>query len=119
MHHSICVIGMFWALNATHQRFIANATIIYESTGLGYNVVLLLKHLRVSRQNWFFLTTYVNFVCLFTYFRMYLGNKICIKFWFDDKVKSIIARLILVVFQLINLYWYGLIVKIMMRHINI
>lgn len=115
LHHFLSIFGTFCALNLTHQTFIANCTIIYETTGLAYNLHQLLEHLNVARTHWLFLINGFTFVGLFTYFRIYLGSAICINFLSEDKIESLLFRLLLVLFQSINVYWYYIIIYNMLK----
>lgn len=106
MHHSLCIFGTYCALNITHQTYLANLIIIYETTGIAYNLHLLLEYLNVAKTHWLFMINGFTFVGLFTYFRMYLGTAICINFLFGDKIESLLYRLVVILFQSISVYWY-------------
>merc|ERR1719447_2449496 len=111
LHHCICITGTIYALTSTHMTQLADTIIIYESTGLMFNMLHLLEHFKVSERNWLFLVNGFAFVIAFTYFRIYLGTALAIHFIYDDKVESSVFVLIATLFHSISIYWYYLMIS--------
>jgi len=110
-HHCICITGIYYALTSTHMTQLADTIIIYESTGLMFNMLHLLLHFNFSERHWLFLINGFAFIMAFTYFRIYLGSALAIHFIYDNKVESIVFVLIATSFHAISVYWYYLIVS--------
>jgi len=110
-HHCICISGIYYAFTSTHMTQLADTIIIYESTGLMFNMKHLLDHFNFSESHWLSIINGIAFVIAFTYFRIYLGSALAIHFIYDPNVESNMFVLIANVFHLISLYWYYLIIS--------
>jgi len=111
VHHTLCILGLYYAFTTTHQTQLSNTITLYETTGISINLHYLLVDLNISSSHWLFVLNGVSILVCFTFFRIYLGTKLALHFILDPKVESFSFVLSAVLFHSVSFYWYYLLLR--------
>lgn len=108
-HHFICSFSLIWALCSHYQSQLANTVILYESTGLNFNMIHWLLANGFKDDHPYYIANGAIFFATFAFFRMFLGTWSTWTFvnnWSENR-PGIFFKMQSIAFHLLSVYWFA------------